>query len=363
MARKRRYNNRPKSRPTQRNTESLSARKHVKKKPTPDTKEVQNTQMDQRTKMTKLLGVGLLGAGALWGMSQVATKSPQKPNVSVVQSGQVPPQPKGTDGLPGKYDYELIPSKDRVDFTPIQFDPPQSQDFESLRSAQDYWKTVAHKALATFSEDPRVAKLQKFMADNAVYPMARGPRVTQFVAGPGEKMPDFKNNPHLFEVVFMPPVYAQTLRAPAVTEAGGHTVRLAETFQIQEWLGIILAHELSHVWDMNVEKENSFDPKENLMGEVRAYKFERDLLKLWGPEQFEKMIAELEKAWAQNHKLQTAEIVDIADKYYPLKSIRGGEKGLAMFSITMCSALEIAERKGATDENLAEMYKSYARQN
>ena len=98
------------------------------------------------------------------------------------------------------------------------------------------------------------------------------------------------------------------------------------------------------------------------MGEVRAYKFERDLLKLWGPEQFEQLITELDQAWSKNKRLQTGDIVDIADKYYPLKSIRGGEKGLAMFSITMCTALEIAERKGATDEDLARLYKSYARQ-
>jgi len=73
------------------------------------------------------------------------------------------------------------------------------------------------------------------------------------------------------------------MRSSIITEPNGRTVRVATLFRSREWLGIMLAHEMSHVHDGIVGNENSHNRDEWLAGEVKAHRMEMDLLKHWNP--------------------------------------------------------------------------------
>jgi len=254
---------------------------------------------------------------------------------------------------------EAVDRPERVAFTRLNISTPSQLTPDEILVAQNFWKQASFDSLDTFSSDPRVARLKVFMEKNAFFPIPMGPVVTAFV-GTTERDLEILQTPQAFEVVYMPPQYAKNMVSPVLTEPGGRTVRIAETFQIQEWMGILLAHELSHVWDQIVEGENSRDREQYLAGEVKAHLFERDLLKAWGPKQFERLVKEGGQYVKNN---DTIRFIDIADQFFPLKQLRGPENALAVASCHVSVLFEILQREGANESALKTAYASLVSRN
>ena len=158
----------------------------------------------------------------------------------------------------------------------------------------------------------------------------------------------------------MPSIYAGNMRSSILTEAGGHTMRIAADFKVEEWLGIIGIHELSHVYDMQYLGENSFNPNEYLLGEVTAHKLERDLLRNWNPEAFN-LLVEYGYPMLENGRMN--DFFNLAERIYPLSSdlLSPRERGLALASVQISVVFEAMERSGASDTQLGQAYERVAR--
>ncbi|MDP2691630.1 MAG: hypothetical protein Q8O95_04490 [bacterium] len=262
-------------------------------------------------------------------------------------------------GVGGNEVYEVLSRPGRVDFHPVRFSPSQKSDIEGMMENQEVWKQITMRALDRFEDShPRVAQLKAFTEQNAVYPIAVGPQVTQLLMQDPEESMRFLKNPIGFEIVFMSPQYAQSMPSSILTEPGGKTVRLAETFTCLEWLGIMLSHELSHVDDQLNHGEDSRDRDQYMKGEVRAHLFEKELLKLWGSEQFEQMVDE---GFDLAKKADIDGFRAVAERYFPLDGLNPGEESLALASCMMSVLMEGYQLRGADEEELVKVYESTAR--
>jgi len=245
----------------------------------------------------------------------------------------------------------------KVKGTPIvPFVPNGKDDRENMISFNNYWEKTSLEALEIFRDaDPIMPRLIEFTKQNAVYPVAQGPVATMRVLKDGEW--DKPPSPHEFEIVFMPEQYAAKMRSSVQTEPDGHTMRVAATFQMKEWLGIILAHELSHIYALQIQGENPFSESEWLGGEVKAHKLEAKLLRHWNPQMYDEMLqkmAHITRTIANPHN----EIDQLEEEYYPITSNYVGprEKRLAAASIVTSTSFDLARAQGATDENLKGHY-------
>lgn len=123
------------------------------------------------------------------------------------------------------------------------------------------------------------------------------------------------NNPHLFEVVYMPEQYAAEMPSAILTQDRGRSIRIAANFKIREWLGVMLAHKLVHVKDQLVHGENANDPEQYLAGEVRAHLLENDLLKMWNPQGYKIL---MEKGISMYQAGNTSGIINLARRLFPM---------------------------------------------
>ncbi len=202
-------------------------------------------------------------------------------------------------------------------------------------------------------------QLIEYMKQHAYYTIPRGPVVTQRISRGSieENMQDMPGkDPLSFEVVFMPEVFAKGMPSAILTQDRGKTMRVATQFKTEDWLGIMLAHEVSHVYDQLVEHENPDDPQQNAAGEVKAYLLEKDLLKYWNPDVYKKLI---EKGLPLFHDKKYRELLSLAETLYPLnpKQVSFHESSLGAASIVMSLALEEAQQRGASEEEFVRVYK------
>jgi len=236
---------------------------------------------------------------------------------------------------------------------PLQGQTPE-QRMTTLMSFQQEWQKTAESALEHFTDaDPKVQKLLSFMGTFAHYPIPQGPQTTIYTS---KELTDFESikDEKSFEIVFMPPEYATQMTSPIITEPGGKTMRVATTFKSKEWLGIMLAHEMSHVYDQLIEGENPHNPTEYLAGEVKAHLFEMKLLKHWNPKNYETLITEGSKALKDGNR---ARVIQIAQSLYPIgNEVSSSEGELGLASCLVAIGFETAMAQGATEKDLQKVY-------
>lgn len=200
------------------------------------------------------------------------------------------------------------------------------------------------------------------MQEKAFYSIPTGPVVTQHLME-GTTNPELlmKQAREGFEIVYMPDQFAAAMPSSILTEGGGKTMRIATTFKSKEWLGIMLAHEMSHVYDQLIEGENSRDENQYLAGEVKAHLFEMKLLKSWNPQAYEKLIsAGIPMIRSGNRN----GVMNLARSLYPLEpgQVSQNEASLGSASCLVAVYFEDAMQRGATPEQLKGVYVNLTRQ-
>ncbi len=335
----------------------ISTKKSPKGNPQPGTKETKET-IDEKRKEQRNLVLGALGSAGFIAFLALAPKPETtetvKPNRS--EQKQLPRSneqtPRTSRLRPGKID-------------PIKLAPPRNQEeyMEGQFKLQDHWKKISEEALGAFeAADPRVAVLHDMMKKNAFYTTPVGQVTTvRAIRGSQSEILNAKPNPQEFEIVYMPEQFARHMASAILTEAGGKTVRIATTFKSKEWLGIMLAHELSHVEDQLYHGENSRNHEEYMAGEVRAHKFEMGLLRSWNPKVYEELLS---KGIPLYEKKQYDELDALVASLYPVTTpeVSPNEKALGTASAFLAVAFEGAIKKGATDKDLQAVYAQLVRE-
>lgn len=261
-----------------------------------------------------------------------------------------------------EFDYSRKPS---VPMTPIvQLNLSASNEIERMVELQGYWKKTSLQAIERFrASDPRVGLLINFMREKARYSVPVGPVMTQSIGTKGDETEKLLNDPQSFEVVYMPEKYAARMAAPILTEGDG-TMRIATNFRLQEWLGIMFLHELSHEYDQKVNGENTRNKDEYFAGEVRAHLLEMALLKSWDPKSYEQLIKRgvpLFNGIKKGANIET--MIRLIKSLYPLtpEYVSEKESDLGIASCLMAIAFEDARANGAKDKDLEQVYKDMLR--
>ncbi|MFA7277493.1 MAG: hypothetical protein WC101_00705 [Candidatus Gracilibacteria bacterium] len=263
-----------------------------------------------------------------------------------------------------EFDYTRKPS---VHMTPIRPVVLTGQDnLNRMLELQEYWKRISLEALEGFrNADPKVAELIQFMSENAEYSIPMGPVVTQMIfknQDPQEAMAKH-NNPRRFEMVYMPEEYASGMPAPILTQPDG-TMRLATNFRMKEWLGIMLAHELSHEYDLKMNAENPHNQGEYLAGEVKAHSFEMKLLKSWDPKIYDELIKRGTPLFEGVQRGASMDkLIQLINSLYPTtpEYASAHESSLGAASCLVAIAFEDARSKGKTDKDLESVYQDIFR--
>lgn len=255
---------------------------------------------------------------------------------------------------------KLTPTKNpnMLDLSNYQMDG-SPETIKTLMAYSQEWKKVAEEALANFSDaDPRVQELLNFMNNFANYSIPYGQTSTlqMFRNDTNEDTATQQEKKAKgFEIVFMPPTYAANMPSSIMTEKGGKVMRVATTFKSKEWLGIMLAHEMSHVQDQIVHGEDATDPHQYLAGEVKAHLFEMKLLKHWNPQNYETLITEGAELYQAKNMIG---LFDLIKKLYPTEEpeVSKNESGLGQASCLIAVVFELALKKGFTEEQLKAVY-------
>jgi len=259
----------------------------------------------------------------------------------------------------------LVPEKPRSKLTGTAIEPykPQGdEEVEQMKHLQEYWKKVSLEALNRFiNADPIMPRLYEFFEKNAEFSIPMGPVATMhFSSGDTAKaigeIP--KSDNQKFEVVFMPEKYADGMKSSIITENHGRTMRVAANFKCKEWLGIMLAHELSHVYNLLIEGEDPYQEQQYYAGEVKAHSLEMRLLRAWSPEVYEELIRGTQNL-DRKSGAKMKEFDEMADRLYPLESPYVGDREgrLGYASLLISAKFELARRRGATDKDLEGLYK------
>ncbi|MBD3330352.1 twin-arginine translocation signal domain-containing protein [Candidatus Peregrinibacteria bacterium] len=270
---------------------------------------------------------------------QEATKTEKNPQMPDIVESKLKPYPKDsfTEIPPIK-----LESKDQV-----------SQMIELSKK----WQKISEEAIALFADaDPLAQNLLDFLKHSAFYSIPMGPKTTQAIFENYENTDDaMKRIDEGFEIVYMPEKYASSMPSSILTEPNGRTMRIATTFKSKEWLGIMLIHELSHVYDVFMVNENPHDKSQYLAGEVNAHLLEAKMLRSWNPAVYDKFMDEAITHW-ENNEIQP--VIDLALKYYPLTNneVSEREASLGLASCLTSVAFEQAMRRGATEKDLQQVY-------
>lgn len=280
--------------------------------------------------------------------ASVVSSDPKTTEPKKERREKVEPKLKGTAIIPYQIDQQRM-------------DAGIEEKYQEMIKMQEYWRQISLSALAQFKDaDPMMPKLYELLEKKSFYTLPMGPKVTvRAITGSYERNKEelFLPDPTKFEIVYMPEIYAKDMPAPILTEAGGRTMRVAANFKCREWLGIMLAHELSHVHDMIIGGENPHDKSQYLEGEVKAHLLETKLLRAWNPEVFEQLIRSADKL--QNTPGATMQdFYNIIETLYPLDDPYVGyrEGSLANASVLISSQFELAQKKGASHSDLGQIY-------
>lgn len=281
------------------------------------------TELDQargitRRHMLTLIGLGVAGVGMPGLVVSIASK-PERPS----SPPQLPPIPASTEN--------------------------PEVDFEQIIEFQERQKQRMLRALAKFKDvNTDTKKLYEMLEKHAFYSVPMGPRATQRIFPVGTTQEEAlavltDQDPHAFEIVFMPEELAQYLDSPVVWQGDENVLRFAAHISSDDWLAILGYHELSHVWDQHFGGEDPRDPEQWTDGEVRAHELECKIIQIWNPSAYEKLITGGIPLW--EHKNFRA-IMELSERLYPIASLTEMAKGQAYAALITCVAFEHAKKAG-----------------
>lgn len=226
----------------------------------------------------------------------------------------------------------------------------EASTYEDMIQLQKEYKVILYDSFSKFQVHPEVQKKSNFLKENSFFSLPRGPVATQAMILPGEK--NQYENPLGFEIVVMPVEYKSYY--PVYVVVQNRTMRIIADFKVKEWLGIIVMHEMVHIVDRVVHKVEKFGPTH----ELKAYSFEKDLLKIWNPDGYNSMIEEsnyyVSKIGGFN-KVQQKDLRNlgkIAAKYYPLSPdiVTEAELSLGAAACVMAMMLEYDSNQTEADK-------------
>ena len=226
-----------------------------------------------------------------------------------------------------------------------------TERIDCMVAQQKYWEKISIESLKMFEWHPKVAKHITMLQDKAFYSIPVNQTITTFVSKDSAELNRIMRDTTLFEVVYMPEKH-EKMRSPVITEPGGKTIRIATSFASKEWLGIILAHELCHVYDMKYDGEDWNDLNQYLMGEVNAHLLEMELVKSLNPKAYAYLLQE-GIAYYNKKNFQKLQML-IYSIYIKKHNLSYQEEALIMASCVIAVAFE-AEGKDDV-ENLKKVY-------
>lgn len=242
---------------------------------------------------------------------------------------------------------------------PMQFlqapdaEDPDTQFLQAIEF-QEHHKKRTLQALQRFQNvNPETQKLFKMLQEHAVYALPIGPVITQRIVLPTNQdtpLQEMFGDPHEFEVVFMPEKFASYLASPVVF--GDNSLRIAADITSDDWLAILIYHELSHTWDLHFGGENPNNPDEWTDGEVRAHELENKLIRHWKPEAYDQLIALGIPLWRSKN---FRGIMNLADRLFPPPSNSKIAKGQMYGALIICIAFEDARKSG---RDLRQVYRN-----
>lgn len=244
------------------------------------------------------------------------------------------------------------PKETKADPQP-QENGPQSDRIQELIQYQEHQRMRTLRALERFQNfSPETQKLFKMLQEHAFYSVPMGPRATnRIMTQTGfEKFRD-NRDPNEFEIVFMPEEYSASLPSSILWQGHENVLRIAADIDSNEWLAILLYHELSHVWDQHFGGENPDNPDEWNKGEAKAHELECELLRNWQPQAYAKLVEEEIPLWENGRNMQA--ILSLGEKLFPMPS-RTSEtaKAQAYGTFVICVAFEHGKRNGIPTEKI-----------
>jgi hypothetical protein len=234
----------------------------------------------------------------------------------------------------------------------------QNNNPDSVLNFQQHWKNTIIESLRSIRDNQElIPEILYLIEQNGYFTVGMNETITMHVQDSTTQ--NHYENPRSIEIAIIPETFAPRMASSILTEAGGRTVRVAAEFKVREWMAIMLAHEFSHVYDMQMLGENSHNPEEYLAGEVKAHLIERDLLKAWNPEAFE-FVVQYGMPLLRASENGFNDFIGIASRVYPLSEdqLSQHERSLAIASIIISAAFEEAQQYGATEYQLGELYQS-----
>lgn len=233
----------------------------------------------------------------------------------------------------------------------------QQPTIQELIAFQEKQKMRTDNALKIFLKaNARTELLFSMLHEHAFYSIPQGPRLTTFIA-PQTGSTDIpslpSNNPHSFEVVFMPEVYAEKLSSAITWDQRERTLRISAEIDSDEWLAIFLYHELSHVHDALFGGENPNNQRAWLEGETRAHELECNLIAQWKPAEYKRLTEEGLALWKAGN---LDGIAVRAHSLFPPASatLSGRAQDLINAAFIACVAFEHGQRH---NKDLVEVYR------
>jgi hypothetical protein len=260
--------------------------------------------------------------------------------------------PANDQSLSGLGDEKLDTPLPRHNYTKME--PLNVLPIDRLQAAivhREHWKNAAMEALKRFEgADPKVAEIMKLIDERAYYGIPAGPGTTVMLRS------DPPRPENGFQIVFLPEEIASQIGYPLLTRNYGRTMMVSDFHTVEEWFGMHIAHELMHVYAGIIRKDDFYDEKLALAGEVEAHLLEMKMLRHWSPETYERLITEGGELYeAGKHE----EFRQLAARLYPLSVdvLSEYESMHAMSTILTAVAFELAMRDGVDQEGLMEVYK------
>lgn len=326
---------------------------------------VPNKGLTDASKKVRLGLFGALLAAGVAGMAINQSSKPTEADKSEAISASTPERNSGEKSTIHDTKTPEIPTSlalPKNNYTRIELPANQAagNDFQAMIDYQERWKQVALDALNRFATNPKVPPLIEHFKQNGQVGLPMGQQAIQIIYKDKDQSIGGTQNQLGFAMVFMPVEFAVNMQSPVLAQYNSPpiTVRVAGDITCEEWLAILLLHELQHVYDLQVNKENPHNESEYLMGEVNAHKFENELLREWGPDAYDFFVGSAKKIFLDSKGGNLDMIDRLIYQIYPMDDMHPRISGVTKASAYMAFLFEIAKDKNFSDEEMQKLYKA-----
>jgi hypothetical protein len=214
------------------------------------------------------------------------------------------------------------------------------------------------KALQLYQEHPRIREILEVIKNKTVFAVMdyapEGARSMRFLSSEEQEQAVRREK---FVLLMIP---------PGVQDLGGAVARVSDSRNRMEivldeipieYLGQMLGHEMGHVLDILEERKQGKKSEESIaMSEVRSYLFEKELLELKAPEQLR---AVLDEGTTLLLNKDYDGFILVLEKYFDLQKVDPGFRQGIHASFMLITLFEYHITKGATMEELGDVYIEY----